>query len=54
MLLNHDRFGTDAREILSYEDLVAALSIDLVREAARRYLRTDNYVLVSLLPEATN
>jgi zinc protease len=54
MLLNHDRFGTDAREILAYEDLVAALSVDLVREAARRYLRPDTYVLVTLYPEAAN
>jgi zinc protease len=54
MLLNHDRFGTDAREILAYEDLVAALSVDRVREAARRYLRPDNYVLVTLYPEAMN
>jgi zinc protease len=54
MLLDHDRFGTDAREILAYEDLVAALSVDLVRAAARRYLRPDNYVLVTLYPEATN
>ena len=54
MLLDHDRFGSDAREILAYEDLVAALSADMVRQAARRYLRTDNHVLVTLYPEATN
>jgi zinc protease len=54
MLLNYDRFGTDAREILAYEDLIAALSVDLVRAAARRYLRPDTYVLVTLYPEATN
>jgi zinc protease len=54
MLLDHDRHGTDFREILAYEELVAGLTADAVRDAARRYLRTDNYVLVTLYPEATN
>lgn len=53
-LLEHDRFGTDFREILAYEELVEGLTAQTVRNAARRHLRTDNYVLVTLYPEATN
>lgn len=45
-----DQYGTDPRVLISY-DLIDALTADKVREAAVRYLRTDNYVLVSLFPE---
>jgi zinc protease len=45
-----DQYGTDPRVLISY-DLIDALTAEKVREAAVRYLRTDNYVLVSLFPE---
>jgi zinc protease len=54
VLLDHDRYGTDLRDILAHEELVAGLTADAVRDAARCYLRTDNYVLITLYPEATN
>jgi zinc protease len=43
--------GISARELVSEDDLLAQLSPELVRDAARRYLRTDTYVRVTLLPE---
>jgi zinc protease len=43
--------GTSARELVTEDDLVARLSPELVRDAARRYLRKDSYVGVTLLPE---
>jgi zinc protease len=45
-----DQYGTDPRLLVSY-DLIETLTAEKVREAAVRYLRTDNYVLVSLFPE---
>ncbi len=49
-LIAADRYGLDPRNILTYDELIDALTIDSVREAANRYLRTDNYVQVSLYP----
>jgi zinc protease len=43
--------GTSARELVTEDDLVARLSPELVRDAARHYLRKDSYVGVTLLPE---
>jgi zinc protease len=45
-----DEYGTDPALLVSY-DLIDALTVEKVREAARRYLRTDNYVQISLFPE---
>jgi zinc protease len=43
--------GTDPSLILRYPQLVERLSVDLMRETAAKYLNTDNYVQVVLLPE---
>ncbi len=50
-LLAYERAGLDPREILTYDELVAGLTAEEIREAAALYLRTDNYVQVSLFPE---
>jgi zinc protease len=50
-LLFAQRFGTDPRDILTYEDLIAQLDRETLRQAALRYLTEDNYVRVSLYPE---
>lgn len=39
------------KEILSFPETVEALTIDSVKEGFRRYLNTDNYVQLTLLPE---
>jgi zinc protease len=44
--------GEPARALVGEDDLLAQLSPELVRDAARRYLRKDSYVDVTLLPEA--
>ncbi|UCF40169.1 MAG: insulinase family protein, partial [Gemmatimonadota bacterium] len=54
VLLEHDRFGTDPRDILTYEELIEGLTPEVVRDAARRYLPTENYVWVTLYPEAAH
>ncbi|MGD8866403.1 MAG: insulinase family protein [Gemmatimonadales bacterium] len=51
-LVAADRYGLDPRDILTYEQMVEALDIETVQQAAREYLRTDNYVQVSLYPES--
>ncbi|MEE9133191.1 MAG: insulinase family protein [Gemmatimonadota bacterium] len=51
-LVSYDRYGLDLRGILTYDELVDGLTTEVVQEAAQRYLRTDNYVQVSLYPEA--
>jgi zinc protease len=43
--------GTDPASILDYEQRVAAVTLDEVKEAARRYFKLDNYVQVVLYPE---
>ena len=50
-LMAADRYGIDPREILSYGQLIDGLDVGAIGDAARRYLRTDNYVRVSLFPE---
>jgi zinc protease len=51
-LVSYDRYGLDLRGILTYDELVDGLTAEMVQEAAQRYVRTDNYVRVSLYPEA--
>ncbi len=46
--------GTAARELVTEDDLIAQLSPELVRDAARRYLHKDAYVGVTLLPEGSS
>jgi len=46
-----DSYGLDLNEILQYEKLYATLDVKMVRQAAKKYLRTDHYVQVSMLPE---
>jgi zinc protease len=46
-----DQYGTDPRRLISY-DLIESLTADKIRVAAQLYFPTDNYVLVSLYPEA--
>jgi len=46
-----DQLGIDYRDILTYEDLIGTLSPVVVRDAVLRYLRPDNYVMVTLGPE---
>jgi zinc protease len=45
------RDGIDPRDLLTYERLIDSLSPIMVRDAARKYLRQDNYVQISLFPE---
>jgi predicted Zn-dependent peptidase len=42
----------DPRNILRYGELIDGLTPALIRDAARRYVKLDNYVQVTLLPEA--
>jgi zinc protease len=53
-LVGYDQLDMDFRNIMTYEALIDALKPGLVRDAAQRYLRTDNYVQVTLLPENMN
>ncbi len=50
-LVTASRAGADLRRVLDTEQLIGAVTAAMVREAARKYLRTDNYVRVSLYPE---
>jgi zinc protease len=45
------RDGIDPRDMLTYNRLVDSLTSTMVRDAARKFLRNDNYVQVSLFPE---
>ena len=47
----HEYNDLDLREILRYEDLVAAVTKTSVHEAARHYLNQDRYVHGVLYPE---
>jgi zinc protease len=49
-LLARSQNGEDLRLVLQYPALVAGLSAERIRTAARTYLRRDNYVRVSLYP----
>ena len=53
-LVLYDQLGLDPRDILAYDGLIRNVSVEQVRTAAIRYLRQDNYVLVSLFPERMN
>ncbi|MBA3560459.1 MAG: insulinase family protein [Gemmatimonadaceae bacterium] len=50
-LISADRFGEDPHTLLNGEAMRATLSAEMIREAARKYLNTANYVQVTLLPE---
>ncbi len=50
-LIAAERYAVDPRNILNYGEMIDGLTAEMVREAALRYLRTDNYVQVSLFPE---
>ncbi|MGH7446583.1 MAG: M16 family metallopeptidase, partial [Longimicrobiales bacterium] len=43
-------YGDDPRDILKRHELTEALTAEAIRDVARRYLRLDNYVHVTLLP----
>jgi zinc protease len=45
------RDGIDPRDLLTYQRLIDSLSPVMVRDAARKYLRNDNFVQISLFPE---
>ena len=49
-----ERYGLDLRNIITYGEIIDGLTTEMVRQAALRYLRTDNYVRVSLYPEEGN
>jgi zinc protease len=51
-LVSSYQYGDDPRAVLSYNQLVAGLTPEKVRDMARTALKTDNYVRVTLLPEA--
>ncbi|MBE0594166.1 MAG: insulinase family protein, partial [Gemmatimonadales bacterium] len=53
-LVLYDQLGLDPRDLLSFDGLIRNVSVEQIRTAAIRYLRQDNYVLVSLFPERTN
>ena len=46
------QYGDDPTAVLKYNDLVAGLTPAKIRDLARTALKTDNYVRVTLLPEA--
>jgi zinc protease len=50
-LSTYDLWGLDPRDILKSEELVQQLTAEDIRDAARRYIRFDNYVQVTLMPE---
>ena len=43
--------GGDPLNILRFRELVDSLTDDTIRETAGLYLRRDNYVVVTLVPE---
>jgi zinc protease len=53
-LLVSDRWGLDPRNLLKYEQLIDQLTAADIRDATRRYIRFDNYVQVTLMPEKPN
>jgi zinc protease len=46
--------GGNARLVMRYPELVDSLTPAIIRDAATRYLRADNYVRVTLVPESAN
>ena len=53
-LLQRARYGLPLDGMLEYDRLVDGLTAEAIRETARRYLRTDSYIQVTLLPERTH
>jgi zinc protease len=51
-ILGADRYGDDLLEIPSFE-LIDGITAEMVQAAAQEFLRTDNYVRVSLYPQET-
>jgi zinc protease len=47
-----DEDHRDQRDFLRYPDLVKGLTREMIRDAARQYLRTEQYARFNLLPEA--
>jgi zinc protease len=50
-LMARTQNNEDPRNVLTYPGLVDSMTTEKIRDAARRYLRRENYVRVSLLPE---
>jgi zinc protease len=50
-LAAYDQAGEDPRAILDYRATIGRLTAERIRDAARRYLNTGNYVRVTLHPE---
>jgi zinc protease len=50
-LMSYEIYDMDIRDILTYEQLVESLTLEMMQKAAGLYLRTDNYVQISLYPE---
>ena len=50
-LIARSENAEDLKNILTYPALVDGLTADMIRAAANKYLRKDNYVRVSLFPE---
>ena len=48
---SHYFHGLDPIKILEFEQLVNGLSVEVIQQASRDYLNTDNYVKVVLFPE---
>ncbi len=44
-------YGVDLKDILKFPDYVKTLSVDMIKEAANKYLNTENYVQVVLYSE---
>jgi len=51
VLRNYEERGEDPRLVLAFDDLVAAVTPESIREAARIFLPTDRHVLGILMPE---
>ncbi len=50
-LLSAEQYNADPLNILKFDELVGSLTPEMMRDVAREFLRTDNYVIVSLVPE---
>jgi zinc protease len=51
-LLESVEMSSDPKEVLRYQDRIAALTPADVKEASNRYLEMDRYVQIVLNPEA--
>ena len=43
--------GQDPADVLGYEEIIEALTAEMVKEEAQRYFDMNNYVQVTLYPE---